>query len=342
MNISRVFIERPIMTTLVMAALGDFRPVRLFHPAGLRPAECGFSHHPGQRPAAGRRSRSPWRPAVAAPLENQFSTIPGIDQMTSNSTHRSDQHHHAVRAGPQHRRRRPGRAVPRSPPSLGQLPKALPRPPTFRKVNPNDQPIMYISMFSDTMALAGSGRICRDPAGARKSPPSMASPRFRCSARANMACASRPIPTRWRRARSASISLPTLSPTPMSTRPPASLNGARQSASILATGQLNNAADFRRQIIAYRNGAPVRLGDVATVIDGQESCLGGTWLHQKKGVALAITRQPGSNTVEVIDKIKAILPHFEAGLPKARAIEDLVRPERRSSAPRSTTCRSRC
>ena len=138
----------------------------------------------------------------------------------------------------------------------------------------------------------------------------------RCSARANMACASRSIPTRWRRARSASTSLPAhcrqrqcqQSHRVGEWRPPGGIHPGH--------GQLNNAADFRNQVIAYRNGAPVRLGDVATVLDGQESYLGGTWLHEKKGVALAITRQPGSNTVEVIEKIKAILPHFEAGLPK--------------------------
>src|SRR5580692_3590758 len=313
MNISRIFIERPIMTTLVMAALVIFGIFGYFTlpvsdlPNVDFPTISVSAQLPGADPVT-------MASGVAAVLENQFSTIPGIDQMSSNSSIGSsnvtmqfsldrniDSAAQDVQA-----------AISAS---LGQLPKALPRPPSFRKVNPNDQPIMYISMFSDTMQIQdldeyaetllsreistidGVAQITvfgQGKYGVRiqVDPDALAERGIGIDTLANAVAA-------------ANVNQST-----------GSLNGVRQAASILATGQLNNATDFRNQIIAYQNGAPVRVGDVATVVDGQESGLGGTWLHGKKGVALAINRQPGSNTVEVIDKIKAILPHFEAGLPK--------------------------
>ena len=313
MNISRIFIERPIMTTLAMSALVIFG---LFGYFTLPLSDLPNVDFPTVSVSANLPGADPITMAsgVAAVLENQFSTIPGIDQMSSNSS--IGQSNVTIQFSLDRNIDSAAQDVQAAiSASLGQLPKSLPRPPSFRKVNPNDQPIMYISMFSDTMqiqdldeyaetllsreisTIEGVAQITvfgQGKYGVRiqVDPDALAARGIGIDTLANAIAA-------------ANVNQST-----------GSLNGVRQAASILATGQLNNAADFRNQIIAYQNGAPVRLGDVATVVDGQESGWGGTWLHGKKGVALAINRQPGSNTVEVIDKIKAILPHFEAGLPK--------------------------
>ena len=100
------------------------------------------------------------------------------------------------------------------------------------------------------------------------------------------------------------------------------INGAAQSSTIHTNGQLNNAAEFSNQIIAYRNGAPVRLKRCRQcALTAWKIPYGGSWYKNHRTIALAITRQPGSNTVGVIDKIKAVLPHFEAGLPPAVKLE---------------------
>ena len=314
MNISRIFIERPIMTTLVMAALVIFG---LFGYFTLPLSDLPNVDFPTVSVSANLPGADPITMAsgVAAVLENQFSTIPGIDQMSSNSS--IGQSNVTMQFSLDRNIDSAAQDVQAAiSAALGQLPKSLPRPPSFRKVNPNDQPIMYISMFSDTMQLQdldeyaetllsreistidGVAQITvfgQGKYGVRiqVDPDALAARGIGIDTLANAVAA-------------ANVNQST-----------GSLNGEHQAASILATGQLNNATDFRTQIIAYQNGAPVRLGDVATVLDGQESSLGGTWLHGKKGIALAINRQPGSNTVEVIDKIKAILPHFAAGLPKS-------------------------
>jgi hydrophobe/amphiphile efflux-1 (HAE1) family protein len=313
MNISRIFIERPIMTTLVMAALVIFGIFGYFTlpvsdlPNVDFPTISVSAQLPGADPVT-------MASGVAAVLENQFSTIPGIDQMSSNSS--IGQSNVTMQFSLDRNIDSAAQDVQAAiSASLGQLPKALPRPPSFRKVNPNDQPIMYISMFSDTMQIQDLDEYAETLLSREISTiDGVAQIQVFGQGKYGVRIQVDPDALAAR-----GIGIDTLATAVAQAnvnQSTGSINGERQAASILASGQLNNASDFRNQIIAYRNNAPVRLGDVATVLDGQESAMGGTWLHGKKGVALAINRQPGSNTVEVIDKIKAILPHFEAGLPK--------------------------
>ena len=314
MNISRIFIERPIMTTLVMAALVIFGLFGYFNlpvsdlPNVDSPTVSVGAQLPGADPTT-------MASGVAGPLENQFSTIPGITQMTSSSSIGSTNitMQFALDRNIDSAAQDVQAAISAA---QGQLPKAMPRPPSFRKVNPNDQPIMYVIMQSDTMALndldeyaetllarqistiEGVAQIQVFGQGkygvrVQVDPDALAARQIGIDQVSNAIAA-------------ANVNQAT-----------GAINGARQAASIRADGQLNNAADFRNQVIAYRNGGPVRLGEVATVLDSQESTFGGTWLHQKKVVMLQVNRQPGSNTVNVINKIKDILPRFEAGLPKA-------------------------
>jgi HAE1 family hydrophobic/amphiphilic exporter-1 len=313
MNISRIFIERPIMTTLVMAGLVIFG---IFGYFTLPVSDLPTIDFPTVQVGANLPGADPITMAsgVAGPLENSFSTIPGIDEMSSNSSIGSTNItiQFALDKNIDLAAQDVNAAISAS---LGQLPKALPRPPTYHKVNPNDQPIMYISMFSDTMQLQDLDEYA-ETLLSREISTINGVAQIQVFGQGKYGVRIQVDPDKLAAVQIGIDQLASIIGNANVNQPTGSLNGVRQAASIMATGQLNNAADFRNQVIAYRNGAPVRLGDVATVIDGQESGLGGTWLHGKKGIALAINRQPGSNTVEVINKIKAILPHFEAGLPK--------------------------
>jgi HAE1 family hydrophobic/amphiphilic exporter-1 len=314
MNLSRIFIERPIMTTLLMAALVIFG---LFGYFVLPISDLPNVDFPTINVSAQLPGADPVTMAsgVAGPLENQFSTIPGIDQMSSRSS--IGQTNITMQFSLDRNIDLAAQDVQAAiSAALGQLPKALPRPPSFNKVNPNDQPIMYISIFSDTMALNDLDEyaetlLSRQISTIEGVAQIQVFGQGKYGVRIQVdpdALAARQIGIDQLASAVAGANV---------NQPTGAINGERQAASILATGQLNNAADFRNQVIAYRNGAPVRLGEVATVVDGQESGMGGTWLHGKKGIALAINRQPGSNTVDVIKKIKALLPRFKAGLPKS-------------------------
>ncbi len=313
MNISRIFIERPIMTTLVMAALVIFG---LFGYFTLPVSDLPNVDFPTVSVSAALPGADPVTMAsgVAGPLENSFSTIPGIDQMTSSSSigqtnitiqfaldRNIDLAAQDVQAGISA--------------ALGQLPKAMPRPPSFRKVNPNDQPIMYIVMKSDTMALNDMDEYA-ETLLARQISTIEGVAQIQVFGQGKYGVRIQADPDALAARQIGIDQLSNAIAAANVNQATGAINGVRQAASILATGQLNDASDFRNQVIAYRNGAPVRLGEVATVIDGQESGLGGTWLHGKKVAMLQVNRQPGSNTVEVINRIKAILPRFEAGLPK--------------------------
>ena len=314
MNISRIFIERPIMTTLVMAALVIFG---LFGYFTLPVSDLPNVDFPTVSVSAQLPGADPVTMAsgVAGPLENSFSTIPGIDQMTSSSSigQTSITIQFALDRNIDLAAQDVQAAISAA---LGQLPKALPRPPSFRKVNPNDQPIMYIVMRSDTMALNDLDEYA-ETLLARQISTIEGVAQIQAFGQGKYGVRIQADPDALAARQIGIDQLSNAIAAANVNQATGAINGERQAASILATGQLNNAADFRNQVIAYRDGAPVRLGEVATVIDGQESALGGTWLHQKKVVMLQVNRQPGSNTVEVINKIKAILPRFEAALPKA-------------------------
>jgi HAE1 family hydrophobic/amphiphilic exporter-1 len=318
MNISRIFIERPVLTTLFMAALVIFGVFGYF---SLPVSDLPNVDFPTIQVSASLPGADPDTMAsgVAAPLENQFSTIAGIDTMTSSSTQgftnvtiqfsldrNIDAAAQDVQAAISAAQR--------------QLPRAMPQPPTFRKVNPADFPIMFLAMHSETIhrtaldeyaetllarqisTIAGVAQV--SVFGASKyavriqaDPDALASRQIGIDTLSNIIS-------------SANVNQAT-----------GSLNGSVQSSTIHTDGQLNNAAQFDQQIIAYRNGAPVRLKDVARTLDGLENPYGGSWYRNNRIIALAISRQPGSNTVGVIDAIKAILPHFQEGLPPAVKLE---------------------
>src|SRR5471032_1267788 len=312
MNLSQPFIERPVMTTLVMAALVIFGcvgyaslPVSDLPNVDL-PTISVFAALPGADPDTMASS-------VAAPLENQFSTINGIDQMTSTSTQGSTQ----IQLQFALDRSLDGAAldVQSAISAAGHfLPKTLPQQPTFRKQNPADIPILFLALRSDTLKPTDvdeyaetflARQISTIEGVAQVSV--FGSAKFAVRVQADpdaLAARKIGIDTLVNAVSAANVNLAT-----------GALNGATRSTVIHTGGQLNNAAEFNDQVIAYRNGAPVRLKDVARVIDGQENPYGRSWYKDQPAIVLAIFRRPGSNVVDVINSIKKVLPQFKANLP---------------------------
>ncbi len=320
MNISEPFIRKPIMTTLVMAALVIFGafgystlPVSELPNVDF-PTIVVTTSLPGANPET-------MAAAVASPLESQFSTIPDVATMTSQNTLGSsiitiqfnldrdiDAAAQDVDAAISAASR--------------QLPTNLPAPPTLRKVNPSDTPVIYLSMHSSTMPLNqvdtyAESLLARQIStlngvaqvnvyGSQKfavriqvDPAALAARGIGINQVANAASA-------------ANVDLST-----------GTLNGPNQATLIQANGQLTNAAAFNRQIITYANGAPVRIGDVGHAIDSVANVLVASWYNGERSIILAVQRQPGSNTIAVVDEVKSILPRFRAKLPAAISLDVL-------------------
>src|ERR1700744_717644 len=312
MNLSRPFIERPVMTTLLMAALVIFGaygysslPVSDLPNIDF-PTISVFVNLPGADPGTMASS-------VAAPLENQFSTINGIDQMTSNSTQGMTQIQlqfsldRSIDGAAQDVQSAISAAT-------RNLPKALPQPPTFRKVNPADIPIMFVSLRSSTMKPSDVDEYAETLLGRQPSTIEgvaqvgvFGSAKYAVRVQADPAAlAARQIgiDKLVNAVAAANVNLAT-----------GALNGPTRSTVIHTGGQLNNAAEFDNQIVTYQNGSPVRLKDVARTLDGLENTYAKSWFKDREAIVLAIFRQPGSNVVQVTDTIKKVLPQFMASLP---------------------------
>jgi HAE1 family hydrophobic/amphiphilic exporter-1 len=314
MNLSLPFIERPVMTTLVIAAMVIFGG---YGYANLPVSDLPNVDFPTISVMASLPGADPdtMASSVATPLENQFSTIQGIDQMTSTSI----QGQTSINLQFSLDRTLDGAAqdVQSAISAAGHfLPKALPQQPTFRKVNPADLPIMFITMRSATVKPSEvdeyaetllARQISTLEGVAQVSAFGSAKYAVRIQADPDALAARKiGIDTLMNAVAAANVNLAT-----------GALNGPTRSTIIHTGGQLNNAAEFNDQVVAYQNGAPVRLKDVGRAIDGLENPYGQSWYKNTPAIQLAVFRQPGSNVVGVIDNIKRILPQFEANLPPA-------------------------
>ena len=314
MNISRIFIERPVMTTLLMAGLVIFG---VFGYAALPVSELPNIDFPTINVQASLPGADPetMASAVATPLEGSFSTIPGVDSMTSNSSQGStgitlqfkldrniDAAAQDVQAAISAIQRR--------------LPKAMPAPPSFRKNDPSAQPIFFINLWSASLPISTVDRYSRTLLANQISTIDGVA-QVNIMGQAKYAVRIQADPSALA-ARGMGLNDLTTAINAVSTNQASgTLNGPTKTTIIHTAGQLTNAEEFRNQIIAYRNGAPVKLGDVANVVDSVENVRSADWLNDQRSVTLAISRQPGSNTMQVVDDIKAILPRFQAQLPSA-------------------------
>jgi hydrophobe/amphiphile efflux-1 (HAE1) family protein len=305
------FIDYPVMTTLVMAALVLFG---LFGYTALPVSELPSVDFPTIRVRAHLPGADPetMASAVASPLENAFTAIPGIDNISSSSSQGStsitiqfdldrniDGAAQDVQAAIQS--------------AISQIP-AMPTPPTFRKVNPNDIPVIFLVLQSKVLPLTDVDRYAESvlarqlsmlPGVAEVNVFGAATYAVRVQADPD-ALASRGIGINQLATAVAAVNV---------NKATGALNSAQGAAIIQATGQLNNAAAFRNQIVAYRKGAPVRLGDIARVVDSVDNVRQGNWWRGERAITVAVMRQPGANTIDVVNRIKAVLPHFRASLP---------------------------
>jgi hydrophobic/amphiphilic exporter-1 (mainly G- bacteria), HAE1 family len=255
--------------------------------------------------------------AIATPLERQFSTIAGLDNMTSTSALGVTQItlqfnlNRNIDAASQDVQSMIAKAMPLLPPNM-------PTPPTYQKVNPADQPSIYLAINSPTLTLSTVDEYAETTMAERISMISgvaqvqvFGSQKYAVRAQLDpRALASRGIGIDEvaNAVTNGNANLPT-----------GTLQGSTKSFTILATGQLMNAAAYRPMIVAYRNGNPVRLQELGKVIDSVENDKIASWFNVNKrstrAVILAIQRQPGTNTVEVVDSIKKLLPTFRAEIP---------------------------
>ena len=253
--------------------------------------------------------------AVATPLERQFSTIAGLDSMTSTSALGTTSITLQFALG----RSIDGAAqdVQAAITTAGsQMPPGMPTPPNFQKVNPADSPIMYLALYSPTLPLSTIDDYAETLVAQRISTVSgvaqvqvMGAQKYAVRAQLDPnALASHHIGIDEVQAalQQHNVNLPT-----------GTLWGRDQLFTVRATGQLTSAAAYRPVIVAYRNGSPVRLSDLGRVIDSVQNDKAASWFNGTRGIALAVQRQPGTNTVAVADEIKQLMPRFRQQMPPA-------------------------
>jgi HAE1 family hydrophobic/amphiphilic exporter-1 len=316
MNISEGFIKRPIATSLFMAAIALFGAVayRSLPVSDLPNVDFPTLLVTASLPGAGPETMGA---SVATPLENQFSTIAGLESMTSVNSLGSTQ----ITLEFALNRSIDGAAVDVQG-AITQasrvLPQGMPTPPTFTKVNPADQPILYLVITSKTLPPWTLDEYAETRIAQRISQVSgvaqvqvFGSQKYAVHAQADPhALASRQIGINEVEAalRNWNVNVPA-----------GNIIGPHTAYTLQATGQLMNADEFKSIIVTYRNGAPVRLGDLGTVTDGAEDPHTASWYYtqgdQQRAITLGIQRQPGTNTIAVADAVKNLMPQFQAELP---------------------------
>jgi multidrug efflux pump len=313
-NPSRPFILRPVATTLLMAAvfLAGALAYRLLAVSALPqvdyPTIQVLTFYPGASPDVMASS-------VTAPLERQFGQMPVLNQMTSTSSSGSslitlqfsldlslDVAEQEVQAAINA--------------ALTLLPRDLPTPPVYSKVNPADTPILSLGLTSATLPLPMvedladtrlAQKIAELPGVGLVSISGGQRPAVRVQANPK-ALAAYGLTLEDLRTALAAANV---------NQAKGAFDGPSRASVIGANDQLLTSRDYRPIIVAYRNGGPVHVSDVADVVDGAENVQQAAWMNQVPAVILNIQRQPGANVIEVVDRIKRLLPQLQASLPPA-------------------------
>ena len=325
MNLPALCIRRPVMTTLLTGALCVFGAMAYkFLPVSDLP-NVDFptivvtANLPGATPET-------MASAVATPLEQQFSTIAGIDSMTSTSSLG------ATAITLQFSLERNIDAAAQDVQSAiaavqRRLPQDMPTPPSQRKTNPADSPIMFLSIVSATLPLSVVHEFAETRIAQRLSTVEgvalvqvYGAQKYALRVQLDpRALASRGITLdEVRTALSAhNVNLPT-----------GVLDGNVQTMTVVASGQLANSAEFSQIVVTYRNGAPVRLGEIAAVLDNVQENRVGYWYYKdgkgRRAIGLGIQRQPGTNTIELSERVRALLPTLRQQLPASVDMEILM------------------
>ena len=320
MNFCELFVRRPVMTVLVMAGILIFglAGYRMLPVSTLPNVDFPTIQVTAELPGASPETMAS---AVATVLERQFSTIAGIDEMSSVSGQG------VTRVTIQFVLDRDIDAAAQDVNSAiasaaRQLPATMPAPPSFRKVNPADFPVYYLALTSQALPLSTVNEYAETYLAQRISTINGVAQvqvfgQQKYAVRVQVdpsALAARGVGINEveQAVSQANVNLPT-----------GTLYGKDRMFAVQATGQLQDAAAFRPVIVTYRNGSPIRLQELGRVIDDVQNDKVAAWFKGKRGIVLAIQRQPGTNTIEVVDSIKQLLPTFRAEVPPAIDIETL-------------------
>jgi hydrophobic/amphiphilic exporter-1 (mainly G- bacteria), HAE1 family len=317
-GISAPFIRYPIGTSLMMAGILFVGLVAypLLPVAPLPQVDFPTIQITAQLPGASPETMAS---SVAQPLERQFAQIPGIAQMTSTSylgtaavtiqfdlNRNIDGAANDVLAGINA--------------AGGQLPKNLPSPPTYRKVNPADSPILLLSATSDSLPLT----TVSDSVDAQ-----LAQQISQISGVAQVTIGGQQKPSIRVQVDPAKLVAKGLSLEDVRNQiaittvdsPKGNIDGERRAFTIYSNDQLLDSKDWNDVIIAYRNGGPLRIRDIGQAVTGPEDAKQAAWANGKRGVFLVVYKQPGANVIDTVDKIKALLPRLVAGIPAAIKID---------------------
>ncbi|MGJ4925720.1 efflux RND transporter permease subunit [Bradyrhizobium sp. HKCCYLS2038] len=317
-GISAPFIKYPIGTSLLMAGILFIGLVAypLLPVAPLPQVDFPTVQVTANLPGASPETMAT---SVAQPLERQFAQIPGIAQMTSTSylgtaaiTIQFDLNRNidgaandvqgAINA------------------ASGQLPKNLPSPPTYRKVNPADSPILLLSATSETLPLTSVS----DAVDA-----GLAQQISQISGVAQVIIGGQQKPSIRIQIDPAKLVAKGLSMEDVRSQiaittvdaPKGNIDGERRAYTIYANDQLTDSKDWNDVIIAYRNGGPLRIRDIGRAVTGAEDAKQAAWANGKRGVFLVIFKQPGANVIETVDRIKGLLPRLVAAIPPSIKID---------------------
>jgi HAE1 family hydrophobic/amphiphilic exporter-1 len=318
MNVSRIFIERPVMTALITFA------ILLFGFVGYRAlpvANLPTVDYPTLQVEAALPGASPETMAssVATPLEREFATISGVESMSSTNSLGATQISiqfaldRNIDAAAQDVQSAISKAT-------GNLPANMPHAPSYRKTNPGAQAIMYLSLNSDTLPPYTVDEYAETVMAQRISTVNGVSQVTVYGAQ-KYAVRVQLDPNELASRNIGIDEVQHAIEQSNSNVPAGKLYGNKQAFTIQSSGQLSNAAEFRRIIVAYRNGVPVRLEALGHVIDSVEHDKVMGWFQGRRGVILAIQRQAGANTVEVADNIVKLLPALRKEIPPAVNLE---------------------
>src|SRR6476619_258776 len=311
MNIAEPFIRRPVATTLLVTSILIFGIMgyRLLPvsdlPTIVFPTIQVNANLPGASPDTMASS-------VATPLEKQFSTIAGVTSISSTNNQGSTNITlqfdltRDIDSAAQDVQSMIAR-------SARSLPPGMPSPPSYQKVNPADQPILFLTLSSKTMPLSKLDEYAESVLAQRLSVVSGVAGVNVFGAQ-KFAVRSDVDPTQLASRQIGIDEIAQAVSTANVNRPTGTLYGPQRNFVVQTSGQLMDAEDYRPIPVAYRNGSPVRLSEVANVYDGVENPRNGSWYNGTPAIYLAIARQPGTNTVQVVDAIKELLPQLQAQL----------------------------
>ncbi|MBP7991532.1 MAG: efflux RND transporter permease subunit, partial [Rhodocyclaceae bacterium] len=321
MNPSRLFILRPVATSLLMVAilLVGLIAYRLLPTSALPevdyPTIQVSTFYPGASPEVMTGS-------VTAPLERQFGQMPGLEQMTSTSSTGSSvivlrftlamaldvaeqQVQAAINA------------------ATNLLPKDLPTPPIYSKVNPADAPILTLAITSPTLPVTRLHDLVETRLAQKISQVSGVG-LVSLSGGRRPAVRIQVNPTAMAAMNLSFEDLRTAIGNTNVNDPKGSFDGDLRAVTIDANDQLKSAEEYRNVIVAWRNGAPVRLSQLAEVGEGAENAYLSAWVNRQPAVIVNVQRQPGANVIEVVDRIKALMPQLQASLPAAAELKVLT------------------